>query len=186
MEFLTVGNVKLKVILSPDECREYGIDNCDTELSPALRSSVRRLLSIAAGSVSFFTAGERLLIQMYPLADGGMELFVTKLSAIPERERRAVAESGILTFLSRGAYYKFRDPDLLSRVALILGERECDLYLGADGEYYLATDEETVGELSDCDRLSEFGERIHRLPLGISGEWGSAILLSRPMSDLSL
>ena len=186
MEFLTVGNVKLKIILDPAESREYGIDGAgDGELSPEVRLSVRRLLSTAADTVAFFTAGERLLIQIYPIPKGGAELFVTKLSAIPERERRAITESGILTYLSRGAYYKFSDLKTLSRVGRILKERECDLYLGHDGDYYLAIDEGLVGELSDCDVLSEYGERIHRLPLGISGEWGCVLLSSRPLSDLS-
>lgn len=185
MEFLSVGRVKLKVILDEGECREYGIERLENgDRSPQIRESVRRILAAARESVTFFTMGERLFVQVYPLPNNGAELFVTKLSAIPESERRVVSESGIMTYLGRAVYYKFPDMKTLFRLSTILGKRECDLYLGNDGAYYLATEESLSGDLSDCDVLSEFGERIHKLPLGINTEWGTTLLLQKPLESI--
>ncbi len=185
MEFLSVGGIKLKVTLTKEECEIYGIEQIESrEPSEAVRESVRKILGIAREKTAFNPSGERLLIQIYPLSDRGAELFITKLSAIPERERRTVAESGILTYMGRSAYYKFSDFNTLLAVAEILGTRLVDLYLGGDGEYYLSLEETVLGEISDCDRLLEFGEKIHKLPLGISTEWGRRLLASQPLSSL--
>ncbi len=186
MEFLSVGGIKLKVVLSREECVQYGINEIEGgEPSDAARESVRKILAAAREKTSFSTFGERLLIQIYPLGERGAELFITKLSAIPERERHTVTESGILTYMGRCAYYKFPDYNTLCTVARILGGRTVDLYLGGDGEYYLALEESLIGEISDCDVLCEFGEKLHKLPLGISTEWGRRLLASRPLSSLS-
>ena len=182
MEFLSVGGIKLKVTLSPEECEAFGIEHKEEgEGSQISRESVKKILAEARERVRFLTAGERLLIQIYPLGKEGTELFVTKLSAIPERERRAVAESGILTYMGRFAYYKIPDTKSLFAVAKILGARAVTLYLGGDGEYYISLEEALLGEISDCDVLCEFGEKLHRLPLGISTEWGSRLSSDAPL-----
>ena len=185
MEFLSVGGIKLKVVLDPLECEEYGISRLDGGvLGEGERESVRRILERARAEASFFTAGERLLIQLYPLGERGAELFVTKLSAIPERERRTVTESGILTYLDRRTHFRFSDRQSLLGAVGLLRDRPIDLYLAVDGSYYLTLDESFFGEASDCEALTEFADRVHRLPLGISNEWGSQLLNRRPLATL--
>ena len=182
MEFLSVGGIKLKVILNAAECEQYGIDRLDGENpGEAERASIKSILAAASEEVSFFASGERLLIQLYPLGERGAELFITKLSAIPERERRTVTESGIMTYQGRHAVFRIADKSALVGVSRLLGDRAVDLYLATDGAYYLTLDECVIGDVSDCDRLTEFGERIHKLPLGIDTEWGRCLLSSLPL-----
>ena len=57
-----------------------------------------------------------------------------------------------------------------------------DLYHANDGDYYLTLDECVLGDISDCEPLSEFGERIHKLPLGIDTEWGRQIIAGMPLT----
>lgn len=183
MEFLSVGGIKLKVILNPEECERYGIERLDGEnLGETERASIKSILAAAGDEVDFFASGERLLIQLYPLGDRGAELFVTKLSAIPERERRTVTESGILTYQGRRAVFRISDKSALPGISRLLGDRAVDLYYANDGDYYLALDECVIGDISDCEPLSEFGERIHKLPLGIDTEWGKCLLSSLPLA----
>ena len=184
MEFLSVGGIKLKVILNAAECEQYGIDRLDGEnLGEAERASIKSILTAASEEISFFASGERLLIQLYPLGDRGAELFVTKLSAIPERERRTVTESGILTYQGRRAVFRIADKSALVGISRLLGDRAVDLYLAADGAYYLTLDECVFADVSDCEPLSEFGERIHKLPLGIDTEWGRQIIHGTPLNS---
>ena len=183
MEFLSVGGIKLKVILNAEECERYGIDRLDGEnLGETERASIKSILAAAGDEVDFFASGERLLIQLYPLGDRGAELFVTKLSAIPERERRTVTESGILTYQGRRAVFRIADKSALLGISRLLGDRAVDLYHANDGDYYLALDECVLGDISDCEPLSEFGERIHKLPLGIDTEWGRQIIAGMPLT----
>lgn len=186
MEFLSVGGIKLKVTLTKNECEAYSINQIEgQDTSEQARDAIRKILAIAREKATFNASGERLLIQIYPLGERGAELFITKLSAIPERERRTVAESGILTYMGRTAFYKFPDSRSIVAVSKILADRPVSLYLGGDGEYYLSVDEALIGELSDCDPLLEFGEKIHRLPLGIFTEWGRLLLEGKPLLCLN-
>ena len=186
MEFLSVGQIKLKVTLTPEECREYGIRELDGgEENSRVRASLRRILDEAGRRVGFFADGERLLVQVYPLMSDGAELFITKLSAVPESERRVVSESGILTYMNKTAYFRLPDAAALLAVVRALPELIADVYRAHSGEYYLSLSESLLGGISDCDILLEFGERIPRLPLGLSGEWGSIVLRDSPLSALA-
>lgn len=183
MEFLSVGGIKLKVILNAEECERYGIDRLDGEkLGETERAAIKSILAAAGEEVSFFASGERLLIQLYPLGERGAELFITKLSAIPERERRTVVESGIMTYQGRRAVFRITEKTALVGISRLLGDRTVDLYLAADGAYYLTLDECVIGDISDCEPLTEFAERIHKLPLGIDTEWGKCLLSSLPLA----
>lgn len=185
MEFLTVGGIKLKVVLDSRECEKYNIKSIEAgEPSPTVRASLHEILLAADDECGFNVEGERLLIQIYPLQNGGAELFVTKLSAIPERERRSVTESGIMTYTERSAYFRFPSELELLGAARARKNRVSRVYKAIDGEYYLAISENIIAGISDCEILSEFGERIHKLPLGLNGEYGSLILSDKPLSEL--
>ena len=88
MEFLRVGESKLKVILSAEEARSYDIKSAVGEYAgAAVRRSLRRILDEAKSRVGFDIGTEKVLIQIYPLSEGGYELFVTKLGVLADKDR---------------------------------------------------------------------------------------------------
>ncbi len=180
MEFVAVGPMKLKVTLSRDECEKYKIKPDAAEPDGvSIRTALRELFALAAERTSFRVGCEKVLVQLYPLADGGCELFVTKLSAAGEREREAIRTSGALTtYQGKDAVFRFEDFDTLLRAARSIGRAsgESDLFRGWDGAYYIRTSENLLGGISDVEPLSEFGARLPALPPGIDGEWGSCLV----------
>ena len=180
MEFLCVGQTKLKVVLSKAECDAYNIKSIDSETKDkALRQSLRRIFDQAQEASSFRVTNERLLVQVYPLSDGGCELFITKLSAISERERRAVkASDELLTVGSRVSVYRFSSLTELTLASRAVQDKTipCDVYRADNGEYYISVTETAMSGISDCEVLSEFGERIRTLPLSVKGERGQLIV----------
>jgi len=185
MTFLNVGNKKLKVILTAEEGDRYSVRSIEAgEPTPSLRAALREILTLAEEDCGFDPSGDRLLVQLFPLDSGGAELFVTKLSSVPERERRTLSESGIMTYADKSAFFRFPDAKSLAGAARARAHRVARVYRSNSGEYYLAIAESVLSGISDCEILSEFGDRIHKLPLGLNGEYGSLILADKPLSSL--
>ena len=178
MEFLSVGASKIKVILSPEECASYGIRADTPEPSDKeVRAAIASVLAHAEREIGFRVGNERLLIQLYPLG-GGCELFITKLSSLGERERKAITEAdNLTTYQGRDAYFAFRTREELLGAMIALGASDAphSVYRAHTGEYYIQIREQTVDGLSDVEIISEYGMRLPSLPLGIEGEWGTLI-----------
>lgn len=185
MRFSSVGGKKLKVTLDKSEAEKYSALTAEGAcVGREARVALAEILTAAASEVGFNSSGERLLVQVYPLESGECELFVTRLSAIPEGERRAVTDGGVMTYSERRVYFLICVPSDLRAAARAHGERICDLYESDGGEYYLAVAERSLGGVSDADPFLEFGDRVHRLPLGLDGEYGRRILAGAPLGDI--
>lgn len=177
MKFLSVGMSKIKVMLSPEECAERGIAPDSAEASDRqVRAALPEMLELAGRECGFSSDNERLLIQLYP-SGGGCELFITKLSAMGERERRAVSQAQELTtYQGRVAFFAFPSASaLLAAVRALGADIPSSIYRSDDGEYFLSLREQTVDGMSDVDVLSEYGRRVASLPLGLGTEWGSLL-----------
>ena len=165
MEFLRVSGSKLKIVLSKDECEKHGLSVSDGECDTAkLRETISKIIDEAKESCNFEIENEKLLIQLYPKLDGGVELFITKLSFIKDRELRAIKEADNLnTYEKRDAVYAFESLDSLTRASRLMKGKgiAADIYLGDGGEYYASMKESVFGKMSDTDILSEFGTRIY-------------------------
>ena len=146
MEFLLVGESKLKIVISEEEMHRFGLEGDYS--SSACRRSFWRILVLAEEEVGFRTDGDKLLIQFYPLKSGGCEAFVTKLGLLPKESARLVADSDRVTTLSkRRSYYAFDTVDLARAFAASLKvPYPCaDLYLGEGASCYLAVEEYRKG-----------------------------------------
>ena len=189
MEFLCVGQTKLKVILSESECESLGVGAVDgAHGGREARAAVRRILELAEEKCGFRVSGERVLVQRYPLVRGGAELFITRLSSVSERERKAIIESPeLLTFGKQHTFYRFSCFDELVRAARAVSGADCrcNVYCSDTGEYYISVRESSVGGISECEVLSEFGTRIHALPTGLSGERGRLLIKDKGIEILS-
>ena len=185
MRFSSVGGKKLKVTLTPREAEKYAALTSDgSENGRGARAALAEILAAAGEAVGFSSAGERLLVQVFAEDSGGCDLFITRLSAIPEGDRRAVTEGGVTTYSERRAHFSFASLAHLLAAARAHGDMLCDLYATDGGVYYLSTGERSLGGVSDADPLLEFGDRVHRLPLGIDGEYGRLVLSGAPLSEV--
>ncbi len=148
LEFLLIGESKLKIVLDEHEMKKYKLDAASPEIGGAgVRRSFWRVLDVAKSEVGFDPAGDKVLIQLYPINGGGCEIFVTKLGILPESSARLVSKSNKVAMLSkRQSLYSFETPDDIinaSRaVKRLVGELSphSDVYYTA-GKYILAIDE---------------------------------------------
>ena len=176
MEFLLIGESKIKIVLSGEEAKDQGLDTTSADVSgPVARRIFWRILDMAKAEVGFDPKGDKVLIQLYPLASGGCELFVTKLGILSESSARLVSKSDRIAMLSKSrSLYSFDDlNDIIGAsraVKSITGELspKSDVYV--DGEkYYLSIEEYGKGgEPVEFPCILEFG-------MGLTAELSSYI-----------
>ncbi len=176
MEFLLIGESKIKIVLSSAEAKKQGLDTSSTDVSgPLARRVLWRILDMAKTEVGFDPKGDKVLIQLYPLANGGCELFVTKLGILSESSARLVSKSDRIAMLSKSrSLYRFDDlSDIISAsraVKSIIGDLspKSDVYLDGD-KYYLSIEEYGKGgEPVEFPCILEFG-------MGLTAELSSYI-----------
>jgi hypothetical protein len=146
VEFLLVGDSKLKIIMTECEVHDFGLEG--EYSSPGCRRAFWRVLALAEEEVGFRTDGDKLLIQFYPLKAGGCEVFVTKLGLLSKDSARMVTDSERVTTLAhKRSYYAFDSLDGARALARSLKEPypRADLYLTDGAVCYLAVEEYTKG-----------------------------------------
>jgi len=166
MEVLTIGKSKMKILLSEAEAKKYGLkieDECrDTAES---RRILWQIFETAREKRGIDPSGDKLLVQFYPLKDGSLELFVTKLGLLPISSRRYVTDSDRVTVISRKkAYYLFECEESLSYTLRSL-KAGCGregvsgaVYRGAGG--YVLELYEFGREDCEFPHIAEFAERL--------------------------
>ena len=191
MEFLNIGDTKLKVTLTQSECARYGIDTAKTDFTRAeIKGVMRDIILMAEEKCGFSVVSEKILVQLYPLPSGECEIFVTKLTGLPNKERMALkGADGLSTLESRQGIYRFdsREELIAAARAIAASEAECELYIDEVGQYYISIEEGIVDGISDYEVLVEFGERLKNLPLHVLSEYGKLLIwentLERIISD---
>ena len=182
MELIIINENKIKITLSDEEMKKYGVCTEEVGLSfPNARYALRAILLDADVEEDFYSDCDknRIFIQLYPSIDGGCEMFVTKMDLIssnnyweenvmpaykeqslaPQRPSRkpSVIKRTTLT-------YRFDRLDWLISACRELTARgfsgESALYRDKEGRYYLL-----LSGSADADRkfsassfLSEFAE----------------------------
>ena len=79
MELLKISADKLKLTLSREDMDAYRLDASEAGCGVGTRRAVRDILDEAKRRCGFDPEGGRLLVQMFPSAEGGCEIFVTRL-----------------------------------------------------------------------------------------------------------
>ena len=168
MEFLLIGESKIKIVLTEKETVEHNLDAGRAESFDAgVRRSFWRILDMARESVGFDPSGDKVLIQLYPIKDGGCEMFVTKLGILPESSARLVSRSSRLSVLQRQtSLYCFDSiDDLVGASKAIKAQVEyekitSDVYLFGT-HYFLSVEEYGKGgEPIEFLCILEFGSRL--------------------------
>lgn len=169
MEFLPVGDSKLKIVMSDRDLADHGIPPQGGSMDdPAVRRAFWRVLELARDEIGFNPADDKVLIQFYPLRAGGGEIFVTKLGLLSDSSARTVARSDRVAILSHGrSLYAFESLDDLVGAARALSAAShgtpplCELYLDCTGHCYLSVEEYGKGgESCEYPVISEYGRRL--------------------------
>lgn len=165
LEFLLIGESKIKIVLTRAEADEMNL--AGHEISDAdNRRAFWRLIGMAKERVGFDPAGDKLLIQLYPMKDG-LELFVTKLGILPDSSARLVAKSDKISLLSRKrSLYAFDNLDALIAAARSVRSVSGDIPIESDAymaneKYYLSIEEYGKGgEAVEFPSILEFATPI--------------------------
>ena len=165
MDFLRIGESKIKIVMSASELEKYGLSANDEGCSAASRRAVFEILEIAGREVGFDAEGDKILVQFYPMRDKGCEIFVTKLGLLSPSSSRLVLRSDKTDVMSKEqSFYFFSGISdvrrALTAVSGALGDRRVMLLSGA-GTYILALSEIDDGRgLGDLLPLREFSTPV--------------------------
>ena len=170
MEFLLIGDSKLKILMDAVEMKSYKLDSvyadsCDS----GFRRSFFRILERAKEKVGFDVGGDKVLIQFYKTGKGGCEIFVTKLGLLSPSAAKLISKSERITLLDKGmSFYSFASESDLIAAAKALKNNPSglvprgDMYVSDEGEVFLGLEEIASGGYSaEFPIILEFG---HRLP----------------------
>lgn len=165
MEFLVISENKMKIMLTHEEMKRYGIEGDKSDYKdPAVRKAFWQILDRAREECGFESRGEKILLQYYP-SRASAEIFVTKLGRLPLGIERSISETDSVTMLSsKNMIYRIENMEELSRLCRIIkysDDRSSEVYFSDDGYYYLFFEERSDGaSLSPYAIASEFGEEI--------------------------
>jgi len=164
LEFLLVGESKLKIIMTAEEMVRHKLSPDQDAGTASQRRAFWQVLELAKREVGFDPAGDKVLIQFYPTKPGGCEVFVTKLGILSGTSARIVSKSDRVSMLSRRKSFYIFDTaeDIISAAKAIkrLSDEppESDVYVSDKGKFYLALDEYAKGgELAEFPCVLEYG-----------------------------
>ena len=165
MKFLIINSNKLKIVINKEDIEKYGINFGSNEKhSDRAKKSLWRVLDAAEEECGFNASGERLLIQLYPVSDGG-EIFVTKIGKTCAGVERDIALSQNVAMLSsKHIICRFNDVGEAIKFCRGLSEEAKEsassLYYSDDGAFYLVYDERSGSPLSELSAILEFSNEI--------------------------
>lgn len=176
---MRVGAAKLKISLTKDESESYNITADEKEFDKnEIRSTVSKILKDAKSKCGFDIGDSKVLIQIYPSVDDGVDIFVTKLTGLRESERRVVFGADNVTSLERvRSVFRFDDLENLILAARAVKNKSVpsSAYLGDDGCYYICIKEDSINGATELLALYEFGEKLSDLPYDIERERGKLL-----------
>ena len=159
---------KLKIVASEEEMKEYRLEISGCEQGgQRLRRAFWQVLDMAKSEVGFDPAGDKVLIQFYPIKTGGCEIFVTKLGILPESSARIVSKSNKIEVLSRHrGFYSFDSLEDLCTFCRTIkkisndGVPASDVYFDG-GRYFLSVEEYGKGgETVEFPCILEFAKGL--------------------------
>jgi negative regulator of genetic competence, sporulation and motility len=178
MELIRISPSKLKIMLSCEDMAKYSLDAMTADYDDtATRRAFWSILDDVKIQTGFNAAGDRVFIQLYPLREGGCEMFVTKMGLLcneddqktkkysrhPSKNGKTLVDKLGTTYGDeRVEAFVFDDLSALLAVCRRLHARKwrgkSEAYKTTDGKYYLILGERAVPVANTLDRLSFIGE----------------------------
>ena len=184
----------MKIILTKEEAREYSLDLGDTvKDTQRSRRILWRVLDDARKSVSFDPSGDKVLVQLYPMKEGGCEIFVTKLGILSEASARLVSDSDRITLLSKSlGFYLFASAEDLHRAARAIKNHPSgiipkgDLYYVDNVGYVLMIEEYVRGrDGAEFMSILEFGKKLSAELASYISEHGNLLFADNALDMIS-
>ena len=169
MDVLKINSTKIKIMMSADDVKKFGLDTSDTDYNDkATKTKVWQILDYVKCNHDFEQGKDKLLVQFYPSKDGGAELFVTKLVGLSKARERSISTAENVTVMnSKKSVYNFKSlADLIRAAKIIKGKssvKDSDLFFDEGDGYFLGITEQGASRLdviSDLAVILEFGDAI--------------------------
>lgn len=202
MELIIINENKLKIIMTVQDMKDYGLDEDEFYCSVNdTRKIIERIIHTSKAKTGFenMSKKEKLLLQLYPEKDGGCELFVTRIG-LDYGEDTVMDNEGNKGYIiprknTENTYTKNLAYSFNNLKSIITACKELKsmsfvgkstLYKGNDKKYYLFIDEESKKNSSLSDLLSEFGEPEYAPEISvIMLEYGIPVIQSNAIERLS-
>ncbi len=162
MELIMMSDTRLKVILTRVDMENYHLDfDGDDYDNARTRRAMMRLFDEVKRRVGFDIADDRILVQIWPGADGGCELFVSKLESKASSGRKTprITACDFETLI-----YKFttlKDLILVCQTLHMRGyKKPSEVLAGEAGDWYLVLDGvEVTSPVSPLAFIGEYAEK---------------------------
>lgn len=164
MKLQQLNENELRIILSKEDLRELDLTLRTIDYNTTkTRKAIWEIFDRARDQTGFDAAKNKIYIKLYPLTDGGCEMYVSKLtgdSHIALDSQCYTAKRQSLRYCAGDTAFRFGDFDsLYSACKALSPQAESMLYTNDDGEFILLL-KKLARTPSDLRRWSEFGEQI--------------------------
>lgn len=168
MEFLLIGESKLKIVMNEDDIREYKIEIAMPDCTaPMCRRAIWSILDKAKSEVGFDPTGDKVLVQFYPVKKTECEVFITKLGILSLGSAKIISRSERIAMLSRERkIYSFDTLEALIHASKTVKRSfgfspVSDCYKGVGEQYFLSVEEYGKGgETFEFPQILEFGKNL--------------------------
>lgn len=168
MELIRISGAKMKVMLDPTDMEKFALDSSDIDYEDAAtRHAFRAIFEEVRERTGFETAGEQVLVQVFPSRDGGCEMFVTRLPSDLPPVLHGRPENRRVTMMSmRRTAYRLRTFGQLGAVCRALEragyDRASEIRVDEAGGWYLILQERVcsgkIRHPGEFGFLSEYAE----------------------------
>lgn len=208
MDYLRIGESKLKITLSEDEVGFYGMDLASLDYaSTETRRAFWAILDDAKHATGFDAAAAKVCVQIYTSKTGGCEMFVSlaphpaTASPLSDDKTMALTVCGALPRLYGEFICYFDALAMLLAACKILAEQgyDCESSAwrspaasdrkGAEGYYlYLEGNQRgaAVGTVNSSGILAEFGRPLPELTLSYLSEHCLPLVGERAVEQLAI
>lgn len=203
MDYLRIGESKLKITLTQDELCLYGMDLSAVDYaSTETRRAFWAILDDAKHATGFDAASSKVCVQIYASKTGGCEMFVTSVPAssdIPQKtddKTMALTVCGVLPKLYGELVCYFDSITKMLTACKILDNQGYSSdssawripFPNAERYYlYLAGNQnsQTAGSVNSSGILAEFGKPMPELSLSYLNEYCTPLIPHRAVEQLS-
>lgn len=203
MDYLRIGESKLKISLSKDELDLYGMDLSRLDYaSTETRRAFWAILDDAKHATGFDAASTKVSVQIYTSKAGGCEMFVSaaphfiETQALTDDKTMALTVCGALPRLYGEAICAFDSLSKLLTACKVLSQQGCTcessawvMHSVAHECYYLYLagnqSDRAVGAVNSSGILAEFGKPLPELSLSYLTEHCAVLVESKAVERLS-
>ncbi|MBQ9941227.1 MAG: adaptor protein MecA [Clostridia bacterium] len=160
MELLRITDNELKIILSKQDLNEFDLTVRTIDYNTTkTRKAMWEIFDRAKAQTGFDAAKNRIYVRLFPLSDGGCEMYVSKIPRVrPSYVPHATKK--VLFYKGYDCAYMFESYEELCSACDIIGRQKfSSLYVGNNGSYILLL-RNVICRGYEAGILSEYGKKM--------------------------